>query len=60
MKNITYNQTVKEAIALALLQLMNQKPFAEITISEIVKIAGWAPSLIHLQFIQLQLSDLSF
>lgn len=50
MKNITYNQTVKEAIALALLQLMNQKPFAEITISEIVKIAGVGRSSFYRNF----------
>ena len=40
MKNMTYNETMREAMAVALLQLMKKKAFAQITISEIIKLAG--------------------
>ncbi len=39
-ERMTVNETVKEALAIALLQLMKRKDISEITISELVKVAG--------------------
>lgn len=39
-KPLTLNETVREAITIALIRLMTQKPLAEIPITEIVKSAG--------------------
>lgn len=39
-EKITLNETVCEAIGIALVQLMKQKPFVKITISEIAATAG--------------------
>ena len=47
MEKMTYNQTVKEAIAIALVQLMKSKNFEDISVSEIVKIAGVGRSSRH-------------
>lgn len=49
-KNLTLNETVREAIALALIQLMKKKPFAHISISEIAKVAGVNRSSIYRNF----------
>ena len=37
---ITLNETIREAISIALIQLMKTKSFSEISISEITRIAG--------------------
>lgn len=51
MKNkLTFNESVREAIALALIQLMKTKPFSQITISEIAKLAGVSRSSIYRNF----------
>lgn len=51
MKNtLTFNETVREALALALLHLMKDKPFQLITISEIVKVAGVSRSSFYRNF----------
>lgn len=49
-KEITYNDTVKEAITLALLQLNKKKDFHQISISEIVKLAGVSRSSFYRNF----------
>ena len=38
--NATLNETVREALGIALLQIMESKPFQSITISEIATVAG--------------------
>lgn len=51
MKNkLTFNQTVREAIALSLIQLMKNKTFSQITISEIAQKAGVSRSSIYRNF----------
>lgn len=50
MEKMTYNQTVKEAIAIALVQLMKSKNFEDISVSEIVKIAGVGRSSFYRNF----------
>ena len=50
MDKMTYNQTVKEAIAIALVQLMKRKNFEDISVSEIVKIAGVGRSSFYRNF----------
>lgn len=51
MKNkLTYNETVCEALAIALIQLMERKDVAQITISEIVKLAGVSRSSFYRNF----------
>ena len=47
---ITYNQTVKEAIALSLLQLLKYKSITQISISEIIRLAGVGRSSIYRNF----------
>lgn len=47
---LTLNDTIREALAVALLQLMKRKPFAQITISEIVKAAGVSRSSFYRNF----------
>ncbi len=37
---LTLNETVKEAITIALIDLMNKKPLGEISISELTRVAG--------------------
>lgn len=49
-KKMTFNETVREAISLALIQLMNTKSFSHITISEIAKTAGVSRSSIYRNF----------
>ena len=49
-KTYTFNETVREAIALALIQLMKTKPFLQISISEIAKVAGVSRSSIYRNF----------
>lgn len=39
-KELTLNESVVEAITLALLKIMRKKPFSEIRVTEIVKVAG--------------------
>ena len=51
MKNkLTFNDTVCEALSLALLQLMKYKSFHQITITEIVKVAGVSRSSFYRNF----------
>jgi len=38
--NLTFSDTIREAMAVALIQLMEKKPFAKITVCEIVQLAG--------------------
>lgn len=47
---LTYNETVKEAIALALIQLLKKKKISEISISEIVEHAGVSRSSYYRNF----------
>jgi len=47
---LTFNETVREALGLALFQLMKRKPFQEITISELVKVAGVSRSSFYRNF----------
>ena len=47
---ITYNDTVKEALALALIEQMKIKPFTKISISEIVLRAGVGRSSFYRNF----------
>ena len=47
---ITYNQTVKEAIALSLLQLLKYKSITQISISEIIRLAGVGRSSFYRNF----------
>ena len=49
-KTPTLNETVRESIALALLQLMEQKPFLDISVSEIVRTAGVSRSSFYRNF----------
>jgi len=49
-REMTYNDTVCEALALALLRLMQNKNFEQITISEIVKLAGVSRSSFYRNF----------
>jgi len=49
-QNFTLNETVREAIALALIQLMKRKPLTRISISEIVKVAGVSRSSFYRNF----------
>lgn len=49
-KKLTFNESVREAIALALIKLMKTKPFSEISISEIAKVAGVSRSSIYRNF----------
>ena len=46
-QKITMNETVREAIAQALIRLMKTTPFAQISISEIAKVAGVSRSSIY-------------
>ena len=39
-EKMTVNETVREALAVALLKLMRTKPLEDITISELVNVAG--------------------
>ena len=48
--SLTLNETVRESIALALLALMEEKPFAAISVSEIVRAAGVARSSFYRNF----------
>lgn len=50
MEKMTYHQTVKEAIALALVQLMKTTPFEQISISQITTIAGVGRSSFYRNF----------
>ncbi len=38
--SLTLNETVQESITLALIRLMNQKPFSQISVTELTKLAG--------------------
>lgn len=49
-QKLTFNQTVREAIALSLIRLMKNKSFTQITISEIAKVAGVSRSSIYRNF----------
>jgi AcrR family transcriptional regulator len=49
-KKMSINETVKEALAIALLQLMKKKEISEISISEIVKVAGVGRSSFYRNF----------
>ena len=49
-RNLSFNQTVREAIALSLIFLMKTKPFSQITISEIAQKAGVSRSSIYRNF----------
>lgn len=49
-KKLTLNETVREALAIALIQLMERKEFSQITISEIVKVAGVGRSSFYRNF----------
>lgn len=49
-QDITYNDTVKEALAIALLKLMEQKNLMQISISEIVNKAGVSRSSFYRNF----------
>lgn len=49
-EKMSVNETVKEALAIALLQLMKNKEIADITISEIVQIAGVGRSSFYRNF----------
>ena len=51
MKNkMTLNETVKEALGIALFQLMETRPYAEITIREIAEVAGVSRSSFYRNF----------
>lgn len=50
MERITLNDTVREALGEALLRLMQRIPFAQISISEIVKVAGVSRSSFYRNF----------
>lgn len=47
---MSVNETVREALAIALLQLMKNKELSEISISEIVKVAGVGRSSFYRNF----------
>ena len=49
-KELTFNQTIREAVAISLLMLMKTKSFSQITISEIAKKAGVSRSSIYRNF----------
>ncbi len=49
-KMMSMNDTVREALAIALIQLMKTKSISEITISEIVKVAGVGRSSFYRNF----------
>lgn len=48
---MTLNETVREALAIALIQLMARKEFSQIKISEIVKVAGVSRSSFYRNFV---------
>jgi len=48
--NITYNQSVKEALALALFRLLETKTITQISVSEIIKLAGVSRSSFYRNF----------
>lgn len=47
---LTLNETVRESIAIALVRLMEQKPFHKISVSEIVRLAGVGRSSFYRNF----------
>ncbi len=49
-EKMSVNETVREALAIALLQLMKKKELSEISISEIVKVAGVGRSSFYRNF----------
>ena len=49
-EKMSVNETVREALAIALLQLMKNKELSEISISEIVKVAGVGRSSFYRNF----------
>lgn len=49
-KDITYNDTVKEAITLSVLKLISEQKLQNISISEIIKIAGVSRSSFYRNF----------
>ena len=49
-QKITYNDTVKEAIALALFHLLKKKPLNQISISDVTKLAGVSRSSFYRNF----------
>lgn len=49
-KSITYNDTVKEAITFAMLKLIYKKEVSQISISELIKVAGVSRSSFYRNF----------
>lgn len=49
-KKMTLNDTIRESLAIALIQLMKTESISEITISEIVKVAGVGRSSFYRNF----------
>ena len=51
MKEVmSVNETVREALAIALLKLMKSQEFAKITVSDIVRVAGVGRSSFYRNF----------